>query len=429
MLQHRYAKYGAIFFALLVLNVVVYMWLNWGVITVKVTDVPLRKVIRSIEWQGWVNIYTNLPLDQKVSMYVDHVPLQEAMETLAANVNGPGNGEPDRADRANRPDRANRGDRQNGTPGGDQAAGGPPPGGQGGDQAAGGPPPGAPGGGGQGGGGRGGFGRGGGGGGFGGGGGGATWNLAFFTAPSKAQIKDEISAFESGSALTNDDLKVYTYNTPLEMFMTDSEPPAADPRLQNWGGYKPPAPPPPAPTDGSGSDTPATPPPDPGPPTVQTYLQAFAESSNIWIMSMGSWATPAPTAPPANSSIISAVKRFVSSSHGYVVQAYVLRAGTGGQRNRGGFGGLEAMQDRINNALNGLPPEDQDDVRTQLAQEVQFYQSVQAAPQEQRGAMMQQHMRERIANHLGNNWRRSPTQRAQRYAHMVANRAAANAAK
>src|SRR6202012_3675537 len=118
---------------------------------------------------------------------------------------------------------------------------------------------------------------------------------------------------------------------------------------------------------------------------------------------------PAPTPPPANSSIISAVKNFVSSSHGYVLQAYVLRAGTGGPRARGGgFGGLEAMQDRINNALNGLPPDDQEDVRTQLAQEVQFYQSVQAAPQEQRAPMMQEHMRARMANNIGNNWRRSP---------------------
>ena len=47
-------------------------------------------------------------------------------------------------------------------------------------------------------------------------------------------------------------------------------------------------------------------------PNIQTYLQAFAESSNIWIMAPGSWATDIATPPPANSSIIKAIKNFVS---------------------------------------------------------------------------------------------------------------------
>src|SRR5271170_5390779 len=74
---------------LVVANIAYYFYSEWGLVTVKVTDVPLSKVIHSIEWQGWVKIYTNLPLDTKVTMYVDHVPLAEAMETLAANVDVP----------------------------------------------------------------------------------------------------------------------------------------------------------------------------------------------------------------------------------------------------------------------------------------------------------------------------------------------------
>ncbi len=397
MLRDRYAKLGAIFLALLLLNVVVYFWENWGLITVKVTNVPLRKVVSSIEWQGWVKIYTNLPLDQKVTMYVDHVPLPEAMETLAEAVSGPANGAPDRADR---PDRGN------------QAAGGPPPsGGQGGGGQAGGD--------------GGGIRRGGGFGGGGFGGGGTSWNLAFFVAPTKALAEQEIAQFESGAALTNDDLKVYSYPTPLQMVMTDNQDaPIADPRKQVWPGYTPPAPPPP-PAPAADGSAPPTPPADPpGPPTVQTYLQAFAQSSDIWIMAPGSWAAPAPTAPPATSSIIRAVKRFVSSSHGSVIQAYVLRGGLGGPRTRGGFS-MEAMEDRMNNALNGLPPEDQEAARNQLVQEKLFYQSVQAAQPEQRPAMMQDHMQARMADHFGDRWRRSPEKRAQFYARIVANRQAA----
>ena len=74
---------------LIVANIFYHYYLNWGLITVKVHDAPLGKVIRSIEWQGWVKIYTNLDLTSKVTMYVDHVPLAEAMETLAVNVDVP----------------------------------------------------------------------------------------------------------------------------------------------------------------------------------------------------------------------------------------------------------------------------------------------------------------------------------------------------
>ncbi len=88
------------------------------------------------------------------------------------------------------------------------------------------------------------------------------------------------------------------------------------------------APPPPSTDPQTNNTTPADP-PAPPPPVVQNYLQAFAESANIWIMVQGSWAPEVSKEPPPNSSIISAVKNFVGSLHGTVVQAIVLRNGGG----------------------------------------------------------------------------------------------------
>ncbi len=384
MPDNRTIKWGAIAIVFLILaNVVCHLYWNWGLITVKVHDAPLSKVIKSIEWQGWVKIYTNLPPDAKVTMYVDHVPLAEAMESLAANVDG----RPVGADRPR-----------------DGGPGGTPP-----------PPDGAPPGGGP-------------GGGRPGRGGGAQWNLAFFVAPTSAQVKAEIQAFQSGS--TDEDTKVYSYPTPFQFIASDSDMPAADPRLQKWPGYKAPDPaatPPPAP---DGQAAPTTPAPD-ATPTVQTYLQAFAESSNVWIMAPGSWAPPVSSPPPPSSSIIHAIKNFISSSHGAVTQAIVLRVGRGARGGGnfargggGGFGGdMEAMADRMRNAINGLPEDARAGALDQLNQEVQFFQTVQAAPPDQRPQMIRDHMMAKMANDP-RMARMSPEKRAQRYARAVANREA-----
>jgi len=435
MPDNRTIKWGgaAILF-LIFANVVCHIYWNWGLITVKVHDAPLGKVINSIEWQGWVKIYTNLPPDAKVSMYVDHVPLAEAMETLAANVDG-------RPVGADRP-------RDGGNPGGNGPGGTPPPSGAtppsatpppadtapntnapagtppggpagiaGGGPGAGGPPGGGPGGGRP--------GRGGGGGGFGGGfGGGAQWNLAFFVAPTSAQVKAEIQAFQSGS--TDDDTRVYTYPTPFMMVASDSDLPAADPRLQKWPGYKAPDPsatPPTPDAQAAAGNAPAAPPANAN-PTVQTYLQAFAESSNIWIMTPGSWAPDVAKVPPPNSSIIRAIKDFVSNTHGAVTEAIVLwggRGARGGSNRGGGFGDMDAMADRMTNAINGLPEDARAGALDQLKQEVTFFQSVQAAPADQRSQMVRDHMAAKMANDP-RAARFSPEKRAQRYARAVSNR-------
>jgi hypothetical protein len=260
--------------------------------------------------------------------------------------------------------------------------------------------------------------------------GGAQWKLGFFVAPSSAQVQQEIRSFEAAS--TDDDTKIYSYPTPLQMLASDSGMPAADPRLQVWPGYKAPPAPPAAPPqnqdDGSANQSPAPPPPPADPTTVQDYLKALARQSDIWIMTPGSW-EPTVSAPPPNPSIIRAVKSLVSSAHGSVKLAIILHArgsGRGGPPGGGrGFGGGDTgwavMEDRMRNAINGLPLAARPEALNQLSLEASFQHQMQAVPRDQRWAMMRQHFMNRMG---GNDWRRSPERRAQMYARAVSNRQA-----
>jgi hypothetical protein len=257
-----------------------------------------------------------------------------------------------------------------------------------------------------------------------------TWNLAFFVAPTSAAVKQEINDFQADNL--DPDAKVYNYPTPLQMAATEDQMPAADPRAQNWPGMTPAllAPPPAPPTDPNNPNPPATAqadPPDDGPPTLQTYLDAFAKSANIWILVPGSWSKDAPSAPPANSSIISAVKNFVGSMRGAVQEVIVLRVGHGGRGGRGMFGNMDVTQERIDNAINGLPDEYQAPVREQLQNDVKALKEIQLATPDQRPQLFRQFMQA----HRGgdNNWRRSPQKRAQMYARLVSNRETAQGKK
>ncbi len=381
MLRNRYVIGGGILFALILANIINYLLSGWGLITVNVKEAPLGQVIKSIERQGWVRIYSDIDPTSPVTMTVIKVPLAEAMASLSVNIGGN--------------DRQPRG---GGGPGG--------PGGAGGAGA----PGGGPGGGGPGGG--------------GGGGGGAQWKLGFFAAPTSAQVKQEILNFEQGNV--SDDMRVYSYGAALDMLGTsdpDTEISAADPRLQNWPGYKAP---PVAITPAAGNtadDQAATPPPaPPAPPTtVQDYFKALAEEADIWIMAPESWAPNVP-APAPSSSIISAVKHLVGSAHGSVQQAIILTSRRRGGGQRGGGGGESGWvytEDRMRNAINGLPPEERPDAITQLNNEVKFMHDVQSAQPDQRRAMMRDHFKDRMTQ---SDMRRSPEKRAQRYARAVANR-------
>lgn len=409
MLRNRYVILGGVVAFLMLANLVSYFCSGWGLITVKVKDVPLKQVIKTIEWQGWVKIYSNLDPDTKVSIWVDHVPLAEAMDTLTTDLSSNGGG-------GFGGGRAFRGGQRDGTP--------PPDGGQPGTAGNNPPPAPAEGGNGPEGGARGGR----------GGRGGAQWGLAFFVAPSQGATTAEIRSFEGGG--TDDTMKVFHYGTPLQMLAGDYDLPAIDPRLQAWPGMKETPPPTSAPvaTDPNAAPAPA----DNGAPaapaidpdSLQAYLQAFAQRADVWIMTPDSWNPKISTPPAPNSSIVSAVKNLVGRANGSVVPAIILRTGRGG-----GGGGLRAFaggddtgwsdtDDRLRNAINGLPANARDNALNQLNQENKFRKDVQAAPQDQRQQMVRQHMLDKMID--GNNWQRmTPEQRAQRFQRMVSARAAA----
>jgi hypothetical protein len=256
-------------------------------------------------------------------------------------------------------------------------------------------------------------------------------------------VKQEIREFQSSDP--NDDTKVYTYGTQMQLVASESMTTAPDPRLQSWPGVKPVDPsaslaqaPPAAPVAAQASaatptqtgNGPADPPAN-TPPTIQTYLQAFAESANIWIMTPAAWSPEVSSAPSPNPSIIRALKNLVSGSHGAVTQALVLRVGRGGARggNPGNFaGGDDAWADRMRNAINGLPPDERPDALDQLNKETQFRKDLQSVPPEQRRPKMAQHMMEKML--YGERLSRlSPAKRAQFYQRMIAARAAAKAQK
>ena len=291
----------ALIAVLLVANVILHIFWNWGLITVKVTDQPIGKVIQSIERQGWVTIYSNIDPQTKVSMYVDHVPLAEAMATLAVNAD-------------------------------------------------------------------------------------AQWHLGFFVAPNSAQVKEEIRTFTEGVDNNDDGTSVYSFPTPLDM-ISDENTPEPDPRGQVWPGLKMPAPMPAPPTDaGAAADGAPMPQPEAPPTTVQGYLRAFAREADIWIMAPSSWDPAVAKAPPASSSISGAIRHFVGNAHGSVTQAIILRGRpqrvAGQERPRGGRGaGMDmSMMDRMDNAINGLPPAARPAMREQLKQEIEFPEAGQRRP-------------------------------------------------
>ncbi|CAN5791551.1 hypothetical protein BH09VER1_BH09VER1_19030 [soil metagenome] len=76
---------GAILVVLV--GIVTWRWIsNWGLVTCDFREVPLAKVIKSIEWQGGVTIVTNADLKKPTTLVLDHVPAVEAVDTLALRM-------------------------------------------------------------------------------------------------------------------------------------------------------------------------------------------------------------------------------------------------------------------------------------------------------------------------------------------------------
>lgn len=386
---------------LVVANIAYYLYNNWGLVTVKVTDAPLRDVIRSIEWQTWVKIYSNIPGDAKVTMYCDHVPFSEAMETLAVNVELPPSDDDNaRQRRPRNPDGSTN--TASATP--------PPPS----TNAPAGAPPGGPGGPGLGGFRGGGFSR-------------ASWNLAFFTGGSKAQVQQEIREFQSNDP--NEENKVYSASNQIQMISTENMI-SPNPLKQAWPGMQAVSHPsgdvPPNMMPGAAPKTDA---PPPGPPTVHTYFDAFTQSANIWIMAPGSWTPQVSQPPPENSSIISAVEKLVSKSGGYVTRAYILRSGRGGSPGTRAVAiNDDAWADRMRNVINGLPADQKEEATDNLNKEIDYRKGIAALPPEERRKKMFEHGLERMlyGERLS---RMSPEKRAQAYKRMIAIRNPGKVAK
>jgi hypothetical protein len=63
-------------------NIYYFIFSGWGLVTIHVHEVPIDKVVKSIERQGWVKILSNVDPSTNVTMDVDQVPVCEALETL-----------------------------------------------------------------------------------------------------------------------------------------------------------------------------------------------------------------------------------------------------------------------------------------------------------------------------------------------------------
>jgi hypothetical protein len=70
--------------ALMIWNVIA----HWGLVTVHVQSKPLSTVIKSIERQGGITIVTNADQTKPISMDVDLVTAPEAVDVLAARLDG-----------------------------------------------------------------------------------------------------------------------------------------------------------------------------------------------------------------------------------------------------------------------------------------------------------------------------------------------------
>jgi hypothetical protein len=96
----------------------------------------------------------------------------------------------------------------------------------------------------------------------------------------------------------------------------------------------------------------------------------------------------------------------------------------GGFRGGGGGFDLGMMEDRVENAINGLPPEEQPAARAKLADEKQQMKEISTLPPDQMMQRMRAHFME-LRLEGDNGWRRSPEKRAKMYARLVSNRVAA----
>lgn len=280
-----------------------YFWSRWGLITVHSKGLPLSQVIRSIEKQGHVTIRTNLDLTKPVSMYVDQVPLAEALESLAVNTE-------------------------------------------------------------------------------------ARWRLAYYVAPDKGAIATAEATFSAGQK--NEGWQ--THFVPLPPIGDEPEV-LPDPRKDTW----------------------AVKPVSEG--TLQAYLKEAAKNvSAIFFVPDGF--NPPVKSPPSSGAISSSLPKLVSAAKGKYEEVFLLQgqnrtadrgdrpdradrgddgeprfAGNfgGGDRGRGGFD-RSAMEERIQNEINKLPPAERLAAQQEHDSRKKFFDSLKDMSPDERNAAIQQMM-------------------------------------
>jgi len=322
--RNRIMCLGAILMCLLAITTLYYTWIDWGLITIHAQNEPVSKIIKSIEWQGWVKIESSLDPNTQVTMDVDEVTLPEAMESLAANSD-------------------------------------------------------------------------------------SRWKLSFFLGEHKSVVMQGMQVFSGGLDLHDNGWRTFSSFGGGFQLGTSEDDPVPDPYLQKWNVKV-------------------------EKPDLQGYLQASAQAADVAIFVPQDW-NPTLASPGAypNWSISSGIAELAYKAGGTYQEVLTLQSTRRPRRdenrprpdNQGDrFGGFDqdAMWDRMDNVINGLPSSAQPAARQRLADEKTFMASLATmSPDDRRKAMME-HMAENMDKR---NLKNNPLKRAARYAQMISVKSAA----
>jgi hypothetical protein len=171
--------------------------------------------------------------------------------------------------------------------------------------------------------------------------------------------------------------------------------------------------------------------------TLQAYLTEAAKNVSASFLVPEGF-NPAVKSPPASGAISSALPKLVSAAKGKYEEVFILqgsnRQAEGGDRERrdrgdgetrfaGNFGGgfdRDAFEERIQNEINKLPPEERPAAQKEHEDQKQFFTALRDMSPEDRAKMMQQmmsdpNMQEKMDNaSAARDSRRSPQQKAAR---------------
>ena len=245
------------------------------------------------------------------------------------------------------------------------------------------------------------------------------WRLTYVVAPDKGTISNALSNLSSGQQRPEGWLSKYV---PLRamgpMGMAGAEPEVLpDPRKDKW----------------------AVKPASEG--TLQAYLEQASRNVSASFMVQEQW-NPAIGAPPSSGPISKVLPKLISKANGRYEEVFLITAermrADGDPRppddedRRAQF--REAMDERIQNEINKLPPAQRAAAQQDRDEQKQIFEMMRNLPPDERAAKMQEimsdpKMQQKIEDaNLARDARRSPQQRMQRGNQYVQRLAAARAA-